>query len=1000
MELRRPELLLTAGLPLLLLSLWAARGSLVALGRRRLWGSVLLRALCLLAIALALADLQAVLPHDERAVVFAVDASDSVPPTAREHLLRWTERAWETHRPGDHAGLVLFGGRARAARLLAPDYALRAVGFEDLEPERSELAAALRLGGQLLLSAEGERELVLLSDGNDDAPADALREAAALATAGVRVTTVAAELSPSPGEVLVRAVDAPPQAAVGEAFLLRVELWARGSGEAVVHVVRDGRYAESLSAELAPGVNVLTLPQRLEAAGTHAYQVRVEAPGDGELKNNLGGALVRVRGRRKVLYACGPIVDRQGEVLRSFEVVGAPLREVLGAAGFDVDLRGPDALPLDAGELAGYDVLVFGGVSADRWSPSQMEAVRAYVFSQGGGLLALGSERSFGQGGYYRTPIEEALPVHSDVRGKKVLPSLALVLCIDRSGSMAARTGVATRLDLAKLGAERIAELLQPFDLLGVIGFDEDAEWAQPLAPVDDGERTWDALRGLESGGGTAFAPALAEALKALEACEARIKHAVLLTDGHSGESPARLANLLAGFARAEVSLSTVGVGSGVNQSVLRSLASGAEGRYLQADDAESLPRLLTQEAVVASRALLVEREVRVRHLGGLEDLGIDWKAAPPLQGFVLTVPKDGAEVLLDSGPGDGPEDGPLLVRWRYGLGKAAAFTSDAGGRWCADWLRWPGYAPFVAGLVGWLARDPDVRGVDARLRLDGGRGLLEVEFAEGSRPPSGRELRARLTGPEGAGLPASVSLLPRGPRRYEARFPARRPGAYYATLEASAAEGAATEALATAGAVLSYPREYRHVEQDAAHLERIAERTGGRALSVDDPPELVFSGPRAVQRSYRPLAPWLLVFAALLLLGEVAVRRLFLPSLRLRRARSHDPAAVATSAPASPVGAGVALLRSRKAERRAAASALRGPAPSSSSGSARAGGGAERRAPAAEQTAPAQPSASARAPEAAEAVEEASLPGPTGSMAKLLEAKRKARRHGRDRSS
>ena len=36
------------------------------------------------------------------------------------------------------------------------------------------------------------------------------------------------------------------------------------------------------------------------------------------------------------------------------------------------------------------------------------------------GLMALGSDQSFGQGGNYDTPIEEALPDTSDVRGKKI----------------------------------------------------------------------------------------------------------------------------------------------------------------------------------------------------------------------------------------------------------------------------------------------------------------------------------------------------------------------------------------------------------------------------------------------------------------------------------------------------------------------------------------------------------------------------------------------------
>ena len=44
----------------------------------------------------------------------------------------------------------------------------------------------------------------------------------------------------------------------------------------------------------------------------------------------------------------------------------------------------------------------------------QMELIRAYVQDLGGGFMMLGSENSFGLGGYYKTPIEEILPVRTD----------------------------------------------------------------------------------------------------------------------------------------------------------------------------------------------------------------------------------------------------------------------------------------------------------------------------------------------------------------------------------------------------------------------------------------------------------------------------------------------------------------------------------------------------------------------------------------------------------
>ena len=65
-----------------------------------------------------------------------------------------------------------------------------------------------------------------------------------------------------------------------------------------------------------------------------------------------------------------------------------------------------------------------------------METLQVYVRDLGRGLLMTGGENAYGAGGYLRTPLEEALPVDMDVRTKEETPNLALVMVVDKSGSM------------------------------------------------------------------------------------------------------------------------------------------------------------------------------------------------------------------------------------------------------------------------------------------------------------------------------------------------------------------------------------------------------------------------------------------------------------------------------------------------------------------------------------------------------------------------------------
>src|SRR6267142_2500910 len=85
--------------------------------------------------------------------------------------------------------------------------------------------------------------------------------------------------------------------------------------------------------------------------------------------------------------------------------------------------------------------------------------------------LATG-DQAFGLGGYYKTTIEEILPVRSDFEKEKEKPSLAMVLVIDKSGSMG---GI--KMEMAKDAAKAAVELLGGNDKVGVIAFDADTFW-------------------------------------------------------------------------------------------------------------------------------------------------------------------------------------------------------------------------------------------------------------------------------------------------------------------------------------------------------------------------------------------------------------------------------------------------------------------------------------------------------------------------------------------
>src|SRR5258707_12172525 len=78
----------------------------------------------------------------------------------------------------------------------------------------------------------------------------------------------------------------------------------------------------------------------------------------------------------------------------------------------------------------------------------------------------------------------------------------------------------------------------------------------------------------------------------------------------------------------------------------------------------------------------------------------INWKTVPPLGGYVATTVKQNAELVLMS-----HQEDPVLATWRYGLGRAAAFTSDAKAKWGGLWLRGGELNRFWPQLTPWRLR-------------------------------------------------------------------------------------------------------------------------------------------------------------------------------------------------------------------------------------------------------------------------------------------------------
>jgi hypothetical protein len=290
----------------------------------------------------------------------------------------------------------------------------------------------------------------------------------------------------------------------------------------------------------------------------------------------------------------------------------------------------------------------------------QMELLRNYVRDQGGGLVMLGGEESFGVGGYYHTAIEEALPVTMEARQKVEIPSLAVVLVIDRSGSM--ETSVDSRfskLDLAKEAAQLVVELLDERNEVGVIAFDTAWSWVVPMGPAKDKDRILKEIATIKAGGGTDLFPPLKEAYQAIFDRTALLRHVLVLSDGEV--TVADFAGLVRRMQKDKISVSSVAIGKDSDVRFMTDLSRWGRGRFYYTEDIYSIPRILTLETQLASKASIIEQPFRpVLTQPGHEIADIRWTRPHPGRIRLHHAQADGRHA--SHLPPAGPHPGGLAV--------------------------------------------------------------------------------------------------------------------------------------------------------------------------------------------------------------------------------------------------------------------------------------------------------------------------------------------------
>jgi hypothetical protein len=835
---------------------------------------IALRLAVLLLLLGALAGLALVWPSAAGTVIVVADRSRSMPAGAEEAQQVAIDLLQEAMGPNERLAVVAFGERVVVER--TPQTGKFAGFVHDVGPDGSRLAEAVEKSLELIPPG-APAKLVVLSDGYWTGR-DPMAAAVQAAARGIAIDYRPLQRLAA-NDLAIARLDAPGAVGQGEAFLLTAWVSSRVAQETSFELRRGDQPLAAGKRQLVSGLNRLTFRDRAATAGAQAYTLTVTGQGkDPVPENNQARVLVGVQGQRPLL-----LVSEAGE---------SGLARLLKAGGLQLRTTTPEKVTWSLEKLAGYSAVLLENVPAEKVGRIGMETLAAWVQQTGAGLMLTGGRNSYGPGGYFRSPLDPLLPVSMELRQEHRKLALAIVVALDRSGSMAVPVpGGKVKMDLANLGTVQVLDMLGPQDEFGVLAVDTLPHVIQNLGPATDKGAVRSRVLGIQSmGGGIYVYVALEAALAMMRDAKSGTKHIILFADAADAEEPGRYPDLLQKCKEANITVSVIGLGKETDKdgALLQDIGRLGRGRCLFTSSPEELPRLFAQDTFVVARSAFLDEPTPWNTTTELAALtGRAFPAPPPLGGYNLCYSRPGARLAALT---QDEYKAPTVASWQAGMGRVLCYTGEADGQYTGAVARWTEVGEFFTSLARWTQGSGGTLPDNMLLTQQVKKGVAEVRLhldpKRKSEPFTGRPAAAVLRGTAGRKPSVeTVQLEWLDADTLALDVPLRGEDAAVTTVEVPG-----HGAMALPPVCLPYSPEFRPPEPGTglAALERLARATGG--VERVDLPALWQELPR--QARLQRLGPWLLLGAVLLLLGEVLERRTGLLAFGMRWLRPRRRAA------------------------------------------------------------------------------------------------------------
>ncbi len=827
-----------------------------------------LRVTVLSLILLAMCGIAVKLRMQAGTVVVAADRSRSMPPDSESRHKEAIDLIQASKASDSNLAVVSFG---RTAAIEQSPQSGKFAGFvSEVHDDASDLNEAIETA-LALIPQDSPGRVLLLSDGRWTGK-DPSAAAAQAATRGIALDYRLTQRD-STNDIVITHVDAPDVVAPGESFMLAAWINSPTQAEVSFELMRGNQRLALGKRKVPSGLSRLVFRDKATQPGTHQYALRIAGTEtDPVPENNTAKVLVGIRGPRPILHVT--------------TASDSPFARLLQTGGLDVETAPPSAYQWSLEELSGYSAALVENVLADKIGLYGMENLAVWVKETGAGFMMTGGKHAFGPGGYFKSPLESIMPVSMELRREHRKLSLAIVVAMDRSGSMSMSvSGGRTKMQLANLATAEVLDMLSPMDEFGVVAVDSAPHVIANLSSVENSAHVRSNILRISPGGGGIFVyEALFAASKMLLNAEAGTRHIILFADAADSEQPGKYRELLEKCRNANITVSVVGLGTAtdVDAELLRDIARRGEGRCFFTQNAEELPRLFAQDTFVVARSTFVDEPVEVRTTGGMVTLTGEQHQIPyPIGGYNLCYIRPDANLAAVT---EDEYKAPVVAAWQAEIGRVLCYTGEVDGDYTGAIAGWKGVGDFLTSLVRWTAGDfgnlPGEMLLTQKVRK--GIGVVELHLnpeRQGEpfrEPPSVTVLRGIVGQKPTVG---EIKLSWTSADTLAADIPIHGSETVLATVEVP---GVGHYSLPPV--CLPYSPEFNPTvaQSGLETLERLANATDGKTrinfgAIWDDLPR---------QPRLLALKPWLLIAALIFLLVEILERRTGLISMRHGRRR------------------------------------------------------------------------------------------------------------------